>query len=98
MAIESIVSIQVSTLCQTILLNLYSGKTDKSLFSDIVEFDKTLLDSLYIYIDNQPDSVLNFNLVNEKIDFALARDSANYLFWYVKGLTDAKLQNYNSGY
>jgi tetratricopeptide (TPR) repeat protein len=78
------------------LLNLFSKKPRKIIFADLVQYDSLKFEGLYLSIDNRPDTVIHFDLVQKKIDKVLKKDSVNYTNWYIKGLIDSRLKNYNS--
>jgi tetratricopeptide (TPR) repeat protein len=78
------------------LLNIYSKKSKKIIFTDLAANSKANLEGYVFSIDNQGDTVIDFKILNQKLDKRLERDTSRFEDWYAKGLVDTKLQNYNS--
>jgi len=78
------------------LLNLYSTKKKKLLFAELNTSGLQSFDTIFLFVDNELDTSLNYNDILPKIDLLLESNNNDYQNWYVKGIVDGKLQNYNS--
>ena len=78
------------------LLNLYAKSHKKNLFSELDEAHFQSFDTLHLMIGNQPDTLIDIIQILSKVNVLIKENRDDYLSWYIKGVMDAQLQNFNS--
>jgi len=71
-------------------------KNTKVLFSEYTPPVITNFGNYYLSVDNEQDSLIKYSELLSKTKNILVKDTGNYLVWYMKGIAEGKLQNYNS--
>lgn len=77
-------------------LFMYTEKRNLTLFASIQDSDFEIFDSLYLHVDNRKDSLIIYSNIQDYTSKLLKNDQGNYLYWYIQGIADGNLQNYNS--
>ncbi len=78
------------------LLNLHIGNTEnQSYYEDENHYFK-ISNSIYLILDNQQDTSINYQQIKKKIDALLIDQPNNYRLWHALGIINGKLHDYNS--